>query len=80
MNNHTGDFALYTNPKVALEVMEKLKAATPKQFSVEQTLAAFGALTERDLLFYELGRTNGLKEALALVGVKDEDFMRKAEQ
>ncbi|TMC13809.1 MAG: hypothetical protein E6J34_24385, partial [Chloroflexi bacterium] len=63
MHNHTGDFALFVNPQMTVEVMEKLKATFPQDR--EQTLEVLGSLTNRDLLFYSLGRTTGYSTAVA---------------
>jgi hypothetical protein len=61
MNNNERP-ALYVNPKLALEVTQKLKASCPDEYKafLQET---FGTLTQRDLIFYSLGRLEGLNIA-----------------
>jgi hypothetical protein len=58
------DLALYIDPEMALEALEKLKAAIPEEFK-EQILSSIGGLTHRDLLFYSIGKTTGMAAILA---------------
>jgi hypothetical protein len=64
MNNHTGNFALFTNPKLAQEALEELKTMTPPK-DREATLEMLSNLSERDLYFYSLGKTVGVRKAVA---------------
>jgi hypothetical protein len=64
MNNDFNDFALFVDPRVALEVLEKLKAVIPEE-SKEKILSSLGGLTHRDLLFYSIGKTTGMSMMLA---------------
>ena len=57
--------ALYVNPKLALQATQELKAICSEEQKVVLQ-DAFGVLTERDLLFYSLGRSVGLREAEVL--------------
>jgi hypothetical protein len=58
--------ALYVDPKLALAVMRELKASCPGEYKafLQET---FGPLTQRDLIFYSLGRYAGLNAAEALL-------------
>jgi hypothetical protein len=58
MKNHTGDLALYADPRMTVEVIERLKATFPGDAG--KTLEVLGSLTNRDLLFYSLGRITGI--------------------
>jgi hypothetical protein len=66
MSNFTGEPAFYANPKTVLEVMQKLKASVPEA-DREVLLEAIGGLTQRDLLFYNLGRVVGHESAVTTV-------------
>ena len=57
--------ALYTDPQLALEVMRKLKAACPEPFW-DLLLQTIDGLTGRDLLFYSLGKLEGICAAEAV--------------
>lgn len=51
-------------PQLALEVAQKLKAACPDMFK-DKLQEVYGVITERDLIFYALGRLDGLNAAEA---------------
>jgi len=51
--------ALYVDPKLALEVTQQLKAIYPDQLK-DKLQDAYGVITERDLIFYSLGKKTGL--------------------
>ena len=57
--------ALYTDPQLALEVMQKLKAVCPERLR-DLLLQTINGLTGRDLLFYSLGRLDGINAAEAV--------------
>ena len=76
MPNYTGDFALFSNPKLAVEIIENLKANTDNE-ERERLLQALGGVTKRDLLFYSLGKCIGHQIAvdsfhLSFFGTTDE--------
>jgi hypothetical protein len=62
MQNNNEKLALYADPKLALEVMRELKASCPDEYKalLQET---FGPLTQRDLIFYSLGKYAGLQLA-----------------
>jgi hypothetical protein len=57
--------ALHNDPKMALEVMQELKACVPQEMR-SALLDTLGSLTKRDLLFYSLGKYVGHCTASAL--------------
>jgi hypothetical protein len=63
MKNFTGDPALYDNPNMALEVMQELKASAREEWRSD-LLDTLGALTDRDLVFYSLGKAVGHQIAI----------------
>lgn len=63
MNNHTEQPALFVDPKTTMEMMQELKAHIPEH---EVTLSTLEGFTNRDLLFYALGKVCGLELAKKL--------------
>jgi hypothetical protein len=62
MNNQNEKPALYADPQLALEVTRELKANCPNEYKA-MLQETFGTLTQRDLIFYSIGRLAGLREA-----------------
>ena len=61
---HTGKPALYSDPAITMEVREALKASTKDDF--DAMMRALEMLTERDLLFFALGKKAGLNQSAAI--------------
>jgi len=62
MYNQNEKPALYADPQLALEVTRELKAICPNEYKA-MLQETFGTLTQRDLIFYSLGRLAGFHEA-----------------
>lgn len=62
--NFTGNLALYSDPQMAIEVLRELKASV-SETQREAILALLSGITERDLLFYAVGKYVGCREASA---------------
>lgn len=55
--------ALFVNPQLALEVTQNLKANCPEAYK-DLLQDAYGVITERDLVFYLLGKSVASKRAI----------------